>query len=62
MKLASTKFNCPHCNKEYDDYDDQYLDQMNEGNNWTVNIKCSSCENTFGMTYSMVGDAVGFEL
>jgi len=54
-------FKCPHCNKEYLDSDDKYVNRCNDNKCGYTKIKCS-CSETFGMTYDYMGQAVGFDL
>ena len=59
INFAKTYFKCPYCDKEYND-DDKYLIRCNKNKNYCTSIKCE-CENTFNMTYNMLGDAVSFK-
>ena len=59
--MANIFFSCPHCYKEYNDADEKYLNRINQNKCGYVKIKCS-CDETFGMTYDIIGNAVGFKL
>ena len=61
INFAKIDFNCPYCNKHYQDNDDRYLDKCNNNKIGFTKIKCE-CEHTFGMTYDITGKAVGFKL
>ena len=61
MSFAGTKFKCPYCKKEYNDSDDKFLNRCNKNIKGYTKINCS-CKNRFGMTYNIIGDAVGFKL
>lgn len=59
--FASWDFECPHCGKKYCDDNDKYLDRCNRNKSGYTTIKCI-CQEKFGMTYNIQGDAVGFKL
>lgn len=59
LDLAKTDFNCPHCEKGYDDIDDKYLKKCNANTSNCTGVKCS-CGKSFSMTYNMMGEAVSF--
>lgn len=61
ISFSNTQFNCPYCNKEYNDIDDVYLDKCNKNKNGITRIKCQ-CSKKFGMTYDIKCNAVSFEL
>lgn len=61
ISFAKVDFKCPHCEKQYEDSEDKYLDKCNKNTSGYTKIKCE-CKRTFGMTYGMTGQAVGFEL
>lgn len=61
IHYAKIDFNCPYCNKAYQDSDDKYLDKCNNNQNGYTTIKCG-CGEVFGMTYNIKGEAVGFKL
>jgi hypothetical protein len=61
INFAKIDFNCPHCNKEYLDLDDKYLNRCNKNKSCCTTITCE-CENKFGFTYNYRGDAVSFKL
>lgn len=61
IKFAKIDFYCPHCKMQYSDDDDKYLDRCNKNKSGCTTIKCI-CQEKFGMTYNIQGDAVGFEL
>lgn len=61
LDFANTVFTCPHCNKQYDDADDKYINRCNKNKKIYTTIKCS-CGNKFGMTYDYMGDTHGFKL
>lgn len=61
LTLAKTEFQCPYCEKQYDDVSDEYLKRCNKNRSHIAYIKCE-CNNKFGMTYNIQGDAVSFKL
>lgn len=61
ITFAKVDFKCPHCKKEYEDSDDKYLDKCNKNESGFTKIKCE-CLKTFGMTYDITCQAVGFKL
>jgi len=61
ISFAKIDFSCPHCGKKYSDESDKYLDKCNKNKNGCTTIQCE-CENKFGMTYNMMGNAVSFNL
>lgn len=61
INIAKIDFYCPHCRKQYLDDDDKYLNRCNKNKTGFTTIKCI-CQERFGMTYNIQGDAVGFEL
>ena len=60
ITIANTDFNCPYCDKEYNDKDDVYLNKTNRNKNNCTSIKCE-CGNKFMMTYDMTGKAKSFK-
>jgi transposase-like protein len=60
ISFAKIDFHCPHCKEQYSDDEDKYLDRCNANRSGWTKIKCKGCKRTFGMTYDMMGDAVGF--
>ena len=58
--FANTKFNCPHCEKEYNDNDDKYLNRCNKNKNGITKINCD-CGKSFYMTYDYKGNATSFK-
>lgn len=61
INFANVRFNCPHCDKQYNDEDDKYLNKCNKNKSHCTTIKCE-CENKFGMTYNIMGNAVSFKI
>ena len=61
INIPNIDFYCPHCRKQYFDDDDKYLNRCNKNKTGFTTIKCI-CQERFGMTYDIKGDAVGFEL
>lgn len=61
ISLSNIYFRCPYCNILHDDENDIYLNRCNKNKNGYTTIKCE-CENKFGMTYNMMGNAVSFKL
>lgn len=59
MSIARIHFNCPHCNKQYADTNEVYLNRCNRNQNGCARIRCT-CGHLFYMTYNMCGDAVSF--
>ncbi len=60
IHLAEVKpSKCPHCTRDipFEEIEDKWMKQ----NNHTMNIKCK-CKRTIGVTQSIVGDFVVFEL
>ena len=61
ISFAKIDFNCPHCNKQYSDSEDKYVERCNKTKDFCTRIKCE-CGNRFGMTYDIMGKAVSFKL
>lgn len=59
--MAKTDFKCPFCLQSYQDDNEKYLNRVNTNKSGYTKIKCP-CGETFGMTYDIKGDAVGFKL
>jgi hypothetical protein len=59
--ISNIEFHCPHCNEQYWDAGERYLTKVNVNKCGYTKIRCS-CGETFGMTYSINGGAVGFIL
>jgi len=53
IDFANTKFNCPHCNKQFVDEDDKYCNRINK--NKKVKF---DCKETFILTVNTEGDFV----
>jgi hypothetical protein len=58
--FANTTFECPYCNKIYDDLNDKYLNRINNNKSFCTIIKCS-CKEKFGLTGDFKGDYVTFK-
>ena len=61
ISYAKIDFSCPHCDKKYNDEDDKYYERCAKNKHFITTIKCE-CENRFGFTYDITGEAVGFKL
>lgn len=61
IDFANIDFKCPHCEMQYSDTNDMYLNRCNRNHDFTTKIRCT-CGKTFGMTYDMFGDATSFKL
>lgn len=59
--MANDEFHCPYCNNTYFDAGGRYVEKCNKNKCGYTKIKCL-CGETFGMTYDIKGDAVGFKL
>lgn len=59
--MSKIDFQCPHCRKQYSDSDEKYLNRCNANKSGYTKIKCT-CGKSFGMTYNIKSDAVGFPL
>lgn len=59
IDFAKTDFKCPVCKKQYNDYDDKYVDRCNRNKTGTTKIRCE-CGRCFWMTYNYMGEAVSF--
>ena len=59
INWSNVIFNCPYCDKQYDDLNEKYLKKLNNNNSNYTTIKCS-CNHKFKMTYNIQGDAVAF--
>ena len=59
IDFANTKFNCPHCNKQFVDDDDKYCNRINKNKSWVTKVKCD-CKETFTLTVNTEGDFVSF--
>ena len=62
ISYSKIDFNCPHWGNHYRDDEDKYLDRCNGNKNGCTTIKCNRCDQKFGMTYNIMGDAVSFEI
>lgn len=60
LRIARTDFECPHCEKQYDDIDNKYLNRCNDNKDFSTKINCD-CGRAFKMTYNYQGNAVSFE-
>lgn len=61
ISMSNINFDCPHCGEKYQDKDDKYLDKCNKNKSGITSIRCR-CGEKFGMTYDMMGHAIGFKL
>lgn len=61
ISFAKIDFKCPYCDNNYSDENDIYVTRCNKNKNGCTTIKCK-CENKFGMTYNIMGQAVSFKL
>ena len=59
--IPNINFSCPYCGQKYNDADDKYLDRCNRNKTGFTTIKCI-CQERFGMTYDIKGNAVSFKL
>jgi hypothetical protein len=59
IDFADTRFNCPNCNKEFNDDDDKYCKRINKNKSLITKIKCD-CKKTFCLTVNTHGDFVTF--
>jgi hypothetical protein len=59
--MSKIDFQCPYCRKQYSDSDEKYLNRCNANKSNYTKIKCT-CGKTFGLTYDIRSDAVGFPL
>ena len=50
-------FQCPYCQKKYNDADEKYYKRL-QGKNW-IRIKCK-CGEVFGLAVDYTGDIVSF--
>jgi len=60
INFAKITFNCPNCKQPYIDDEDKYLDRCNKNKKGYTTIKCNRCDDKFGFTYDIKGDAVSF--
>lgn len=60
ISFAKIDFTCPHCNKQYSDDNDIYVNRCNKNKNGCARVKCS-CKKHFYMTYDFTGSAVSFK-
>lgn len=61
ISFSDINFTCPHCEKQYCDNQDKYLNRCQKNKSMITTIRCS-CKQRFGMTYDMFGNAVSFKL
>jgi len=61
IDLAKIDFSCPFCGKVYSDLDDKYLNRVNKNKSGYTKIRCE-CGHTFGMTYNIQSEAIGFKI
>lgn len=61
ISFSKIDFNCPHCDKEYDDRDDIYINRINKNKTGITKQLCS-CGKKFGITYNYKGYIVSFKL
>ena len=61
IDFARIGFSCPYCGKVYSDSDDKYLNRCNKNKSGYTKIRCE-CGQTFGMTYNIMSEAIGFKL
>lgn len=60
MYLVSIHFNCPYCNKQYNDVDDKLYSKIDKNKSWITSKKCT-CGNKFYITYDFKGNLVAFK-
>lgn len=61
ISYAKIDFNCPYCDKKYQDNEDKYVERCNKNINGCTTVKCE-CGKRFGMTYNMMGHAQSFKI
>jgi hypothetical protein len=61
VRFAGIDFSCPHCQEEYIDDEDIYVDRCNRNKSGTTRKKCV-CGRWFGIAYDYTGQAIGFPL
>lgn len=62
ISYDKTEFECPNCGNECNDSDNKYLDRCKASKGGWTEIKCTKCNEHFGMTYKAIIEAVGFKL
>ena len=60
MPLISIHFNCPYCNKQYNDADDTFYKRIYNNKSCITSKKCS-CGNKFYITYDFKGNLIAFK-
>jgi len=61
IDFAKIDFKCPFCGKVYSDSESKYLNRVNRNKSGYTKIRCG-CGQTFGMTYNIKSEAIGFKL
>jgi len=61
VTLAEVRFNCPSCNKGYNDKNDKYFDRMRKTKYGHITIKCD-CGDRFGLCQDIKCNLVSYEL
>ncbi len=58
--ISKIYFNCPYCNKQYNDSDEKILNKINKNKQMYTSKKCE-CGQKFGVTYNYMGNIVSFK-
>jgi hypothetical protein len=62
LDFANTEFDCPHCGIKYNDADEKYLNRINKNKSGMTRIRCTDCNQLFGLVYDFKADLQSFEL
>lgn len=62
LKIGKIEFKCPYCEHKYLDEYDVYCERINKNKCGYTWVNCNGCKKRFGVTVSMMGDFVGFEI
>lgn len=60
IRFVSIHFNCPYCNKQYNDEDDTLYKRIYNNKSCITYKKCT-CGNKFYITYDFKGNLIAFK-
>lgn len=61
ISWAKIDFQCPYCEKQYEDTNDKYYKRLEQNNLGYTKTKCE-CGETFGIAIDITSQYVGFKL
>ena len=59
IDFDDTTFNCPYCNKQFNDSADKYCKRINQNKSFTTKVKCE-CQKTFNLTVDYMSKFVSY--